>query len=133
MKQKISFFETDAAKMIMSYSHVFLSHASDAFLGGMWVGFLWLFVMFIYQYYTYYRKAIVEDKKEFKMIYRDMNKKIRKIVGAFIIFLLITICLLCSVEEQFIKCALKGAALCAVVIPIMNGIYSDKKRFKFSY
>ena len=133
MKQKVSFFETDSAKAIMGYSHQGLSHFFEAFLGGMWVGFLWLFVMFLTKYYSYYQKAVNEDKKEYKILYRDMGKKSRRIVGAFIIFILITLALICSVEEEFIRCAIKGAVLCSVIIPIMNNYYGNEKRFKFSY
>ena len=133
MKQKVSFFETDSAKTLMGYSHQLIGHAFEAFLGGMWVGFLWLFVMFMWKLNSFYQKGVVEDKKEYKILYRDMNKKSRKIVGAFIIFVMITICLLCSIEQEFLRCVMKGLVLCAAVIPIMNGYYGDKKRFKFSF
>ena len=133
MKQKVSFFETDSAKLFTAYTHQGLSHFFEAFLGAMWVGFLWLFVMFLSKYYSYYKKGVLEDKKEYKIIYRDMKKKSRRIVGAFVLFCLITLALICSVEESFIRCALKGGAMCSIIIPLLNNHYGDKKRFKFSF
>ena len=58
--------------------------------------------MFGYQLKTNYTKAVVEDKKEYKMMYRDMNKKSRKIAAAFVIFLMISFTLLCVEEEMFL-------------------------------
>ena len=133
MKQKVSFFNTDSAQFIRNYGGLLVTNVVEVFIGGIWVGFLWLFVMFIYQWRTYYKKAFIEDKKEFKVIYRDMNKKSRKIVGAFIIFCIISLTLLCAEEDMFLACIFKGLIFAGCVIPPANMYYGDTKRFKFTY
>ena len=85
-----------------NYGGLVLFNLMEAFVGGIWVGFLWLFIMFIYQLKTNYTKAVVEDRKEYKIIYRDMNKKSRKIAAAFVIFLMISFTLLCVEEDMFL-------------------------------
>lgn len=88
----------------------------------------------MYQYcFVYYKKAVIDDDKAAKMIYRDLNKKSRRIVGAFILYLIITLSLIFAEEEAFLRCVWKGAVLAAIIIPSMNSYYGDKKRFKFTF
>ena len=118
--------------MLHSHGGFAVSHIGDAVLGFMWVGLLWLFIMYFYKYlFVYYRKAVIEDKKEFKVIYREINKKSRRIASALILYLLITLSLIFTVEEAFLRCVMKGFMVAIVVIPIANNHYGDEKRYKF--
>ena len=118
--------------MLHGHGGFALSHIGDAMLGFMWVGLLWLFIMYFYKYlFVYYRKAVLEDKKEYKIIYREINKKSRRIVTALILYFMITLCLIFTVEEAFLRCTMKGLMVAIVVIPIVNNHYSDEKRYKF--
>ena len=98
----MSFFDTAPVKFVRTYGWLILANLVEAFIGFIWVGFLWLFVMFWYQLRTIYKKAIVEDRKEYKITYRDMNKRSRTIAAAFAIFLMISITLLIVEDEMFL-------------------------------
>ena len=102
MKQKVSFFSTGPAQFIKEHGSFIIVNLTEAFIGGIWVGFLWLFIMFVYQLRTNYRKAILEDRKECKVMYRDLSKRSRKIAAAFAIFLMISVTLLCVEEDMFL-------------------------------
>ena len=116
----------------MSGASFLLTNITDMVLGAMWIGIFVLFIKFFYDYCYYYRqKAIVEDRKEFKAAYRSIEKESRKIVAAFLIFLGITVCIVFTLEESFIRCFWKGAPAVMVMVPVLNNHYGDKKRFKF--
>ena len=136
MKQQVSFFETESAKLILHYSSIILVHAVEAFFGMIWTAFLYLFIMFAVEMRRVYSKqneGKEQDRKNYKVLYRDMSKKSRRIASAFILFLMTTLTLVFAVEEEFLRCAWKGALAACLVIPWMNSYYGDKKRFKFSF
>ena len=104
-----------------------VKHLVEAILGGVWVGFLWLFIMFYYQYnYVYYQKGIIEDNAAFKSDYKELQKISRKIALGFVIFLIISACLLIEEELEFVYSIGKGCVLAAMVVPLMNMHYGDK-------
>ena len=104
-----------------------IKHLVEAILGGVWVGFLWLFIMFYYQYnYVYYQKGIIEDNAAFKSDYKELQKVSRKIALGFVIFLIISGCLLYEEELEFVYSIGKGCCLAALVGPAMNYHYGDK-------
>ena len=66
MKQQVSFFETESAKMVLGTLFYCLENFGQAVLGCMWIGFLVLFIMFTYQYnFVYYQKGVIEDNVQF--------------------------------------------------------------------
>ena len=102
-------------------------HLGEAILGGIWVGFLILFIMFYYQYnYVYYQKGIIEDNASYKSDYRELQKVSRKIALAFVLFLIVSFCLLIEEELEFIYSVGKGAVLATIVIPVMNRHFGDQ-------
>ena len=110
-----------------------LGHLAEALMGCMWIGFMWLFAMFFYQYnFVYYKKAITEDNKIYKSDYQQMQKISRKIALLFLFYMIITLCLLCHDEHVFLTAVFKGLMVAGIVIPIMNNHYGDKSKFKFS-
>ena len=89
--------------------------------------------MFAYQYnFVYYKKSEIEDNTSYKATYRQLQKLSRKITIFFIMFTIVSACLLYEIKETFLTTLFKGAILAAIVIPSMNSYYSDKNRFKFS-
>ena len=89
--------------------------------------------MYFYKYcIEYYQKAVVEDRKEFKDVYRTMEKTARQIAVAFLMFIITSVILLAQLEWVFIKTVLKGGIVAVIAIPILNSHYGDTKKFKFS-
>ena len=132
MKQKVHFFGTDSAEYAMTGISFLLRNITDVVLGSMWIGVLVLFIKFFYDYlFVFRQKAIVEDNKQYKVAYREMDKVSRKIVVALLIFLGITLCIIWTCEEEFIRCFWKAIPAVMILIPLLNNHYGNKKRFAF--
>ena len=54
MKQKVGFFDTEIAKLIIKCLSFILKISVDVFLGFLWVLIGWLFVMYFYKYFVEY-------------------------------------------------------------------------------
>ena len=133
MKQQVSFFETDSAKILGTLTHFLTSHSLEAFLGFVWNILAFSFVMFIYHWFAAYNKAKNDktDNKIHKIAYRDIDKRARPIMVGFVMFSSLSLLLLCAIEDEFLRILKKGGICTAVILPMMHMYYSDEKRFRF--
>ena len=74
----MGFFSTESALFVRNLTSIILKESFDVFMGLSWVGIVWLFGMYFYKLYFVYRvKAQEKDDKNYKHLYREMNKKSR--------------------------------------------------------
>ena len=103
-------------------------------MGSLWISLFLLFIMFFYEYnFVYYKKGVLEDKANFKMVYRDMRKVSRKIAVGFLLFAVVTVCLIYELHDEFSDCLMRGCVVAVPAIYFMNKKYGDKSRFRFSF
>lgn len=82
------------------------------------------FILFFYHYNNYHHLGVTLNQKSFKLAYDDMEKHARRISVAFLMYLATTYILLVIITESFLDCAVKGALVCGVLLPIINSHYS---------
>ena len=112
----------------------FLMHGSKEWiLGFMWVGIGTLIMLYFYTlYFVYKPKVMIEDKAEFKQVYVYMEKNARPMAILLLMYLVPSFVIINEFPEDCLRLLGKGALLCAIVGPLMDYHYGDKRRYRFS-
>ena len=95
-----------------------------ASIGCIWIGVLLAFVLFIVEYLKHYNLGILQNKKEYKASYKEIEKQASKIIIGFVMFLATSIMMIEINYDKSITLLSRGALLGCIVFPLMHRKYS---------
>ena len=101
-------------------------------MGCIWLGIFIAFVLFIKNYVKYYYRGVYLGEKAFQMAFVDLDKKARRLVIAFIMFMTMSVLLLLIDFDKCQYVLIRGALLGSAVYPALDNTFGDKDRYKFS-
>jgi uncharacterized membrane protein (DUF485 family) len=82
------------------------------------------FMMFFIEYYRLWYNGVRLGQKHCLMAYEDLERKVRRISIAFIMYFVMSYILLILFTKGFLDCVARGAILSALVFPITNAHFS---------
>jgi hypothetical protein len=96
-------------------------------LGFFWITVLIMFILYFYTFVKFYIKGLKD--RSYWLTYIEMEKDIRKIVVAFILFVIMSYVALNI--KGFHETVLKGGLLSLILLPPAFLYYRDEKNFLF--
>ena len=105
----------------------------QAIIGGIWIGMGLAFILSIYQYFVFYNLGVRHGQEEYRITYKQMDKKVRKIVLGFFMFIVMSATLFYVEHEPFVRTILKGAVVDVVVLPLLHWHFGNEDKFNFKH
>jgi len=89
------------------------------------------FIMFFVDYQKYWYRGVRLGLKDYLLAYEDLERKVRRITIAFIMYFLLSYLLLVLFSKQFLDYVARGAFFSAVFFPLLNNHFSQKEKYRF--
>ena len=101
-------------------------------MGCIWLGIFIANVLFIYNYLKYYYLGVVKGYKAAAMLYKDLDRKARRIAMGFVMYMTMSVLVLIINFDKCQYILIRGALLGSAVYPALNNTFGDKDRYRFS-